>query len=78
MNEDWYEKLHLKASNLDFLCSPTYKRSLDLLCKLDTLPAIKIASPQVQGILLIIIRLLSLSGEILKAIKICEINIIKT
>ena len=85
LNEDWYEKLHLKASNcgVDFLCSPTYKRSLDLLCKLDV-PAIKIASPQVQGDPYLLKDaassgkplILSLGycdyGEILKAIKICE------
>ncbi len=85
LNEDWYEKLNAKANNcgVDFLCSPTYKGSLDLLCKLDV-PAIKIASPQVQGnpYLLEDAALsgkplfLSLGycdyGDILKAIKICE------
>mgnify|MGYP007000409765 CR=1 len=32
LNEDWYEKLNAKANNcgVDFLCSPTYKGSLDL------------------------------------------------
>ena len=85
LNEDWYEKLNLKAKNcgIDFLCSPTYKESVDLLCKLDV-PAIKIASPQVQGNPFLLNYaassgkplLLSLGycdyGDILEAIKISE------
>ena len=50
LEESWLPILSAKAKSyeLDFLCTPTYCDSIKLLCDLKV-PALKIASPQVQA-----------------------------
>lgn len=50
LSEDWYPRLAecAFAAGVDFLSAPTYVDAIDLLVEVGV-PAIKIASPQVQG-----------------------------
>ncbi len=50
LDEEWYPRLAEQARNVgvDFLSSPTYAESIDLLIACGV-PALKIASPQVQA-----------------------------
>ncbi len=85
LHESWYGELAKEAhkQNIHFLSSPTYLEAIPLLCKANV-PAMKIASPQVQGNLPLLERaaqtglplILSMGyadyGDILRAIKLCE------
>ncbi len=50
LDEAWYPRLaeRAKAAGVDFLSSPTYTEAIDLLVACGV-PALKLASPQVQG-----------------------------
>lgn len=85
LSESWYEELAKEANRqkIHFLSSPTYLEAIPLLCKVNV-PAMKIASPQVQGNLPLLKQaaqtglplILSMGyaeyGDILRAIKLCE------
>jgi len=85
LDEEWYPALAERAAacGVHFLSSPTYVRAIDRLCAVGV-PALKIASPQVQGNLPLLRRaaetglplLLSMGyatyGEIARAIMLCH------
>ncbi len=50
LDEAWYPALaeRARSTGVDFLSSPTYAEAIDLLCAVKV-PALKLASPQVQG-----------------------------
>ena len=85
LNESWYPKLFDRAESegLAFLSSPTYQGAIDLLVGLGV-PALKLASPQVQGNLPLVKKaaesglplILSLGyadyGDIQRAVRCCQ------
>jgi sialic acid synthase SpsE len=85
LSESWYSDLanEAKRQNIHFLSSPTYIDAIPLLTQVNV-PAMKIASPQVQGNLSLLSQaaktglplILSMGysdyGDIARAIKICE------